>query len=555
MLGRVNNMEENARTVSGNIVDVLNSGIYPGTIRISGGRIADIIREDSEYETYIIPGFIDSHIHVESSMLTPSEFARAVVIHGTVAVVSDPHEIANVLGVDGIKYMIEDAGTVPLKFYFGAPSCVPASPFETGGAIVGPEQVEELFKLDAVKYLGEVMDFPGVLSGDPVIKKKIDLAKKYSKMIDGHAPGLRGDDLERYVNEGISTDHECFTREEALEKAGLGIKIQIREGSAARNFEELIPVIKEHHESCMFCSDDRHPDDLAKGHINHLVKRALKHGIDVMKVLRVACVNPVLHYKLDTGLLRTGDRADFLVIDNLNDFNVLKTYINGEIVAERGQSLINKKSSKIINNFTAGKKEIADFILPCENGEINVIEVMESQLITNKLRAAAKVVDGCAVSDISRDILKAAVVNRYGGAEIATGFVKNFGLKKGAIGSSVAHDSHNIVAVGVADEDICRAVNLIIENKGGISAVSEEKTMVLPLPVAGLMSDGDYKDVAEQYTAINNMTRSLGSRLHAPFMTLSFLTLLVIPEIRLSDKGLFDVEKREFTGVCVSLQY
>jgi len=545
-------MEKNARAVSGNIVDVMNSGIYPGTIRISGGRIADIIREDSEYETYIVPGFVDSHIHVESSMLTPSEFARAVVAHGTVAVVSDPHEIANVLGVAGVKYMIEDAGTAPLRFYFGAPSCVPASPFETGGAVVGPDQVEELFKLDAVKYLGEVMDFPGVLNGDPVIMKKIDLAKKYSKMIDGHAPGLRGGDLEEYASAGISTDHECITKEEAMKKAGLGIKILIREGSAARNFDELIPVIEEFHESCMFCSDDRHPDDLAKGHINDLVKRALRHGIDVMKVLRVACVNPVLHYKLDTALLRTGDRADFLVIDNLNDFNVLETYINGKVVAERGKPLINRRTSKIINNFTAGKKEIADFIIPCENGGINVIEVMENQLITNKLRAAAKVVDGCAVSDVSRDILKVAVINRYGGAKTATGFVKNFGLKKGAVGSSVAHDSHNIVAVGVADEDICRAVNLIIENKGGISAVSEEKSMVLPLPVAGLMSDGDYRDVAERYTAINNMAKSLGSRLHAPFMTLSFLTLLVIPEIRLSDKGLFDVEKREFTGVCVS---
>lgn len=542
-------MEKNGKIVSGNIVDVLRSEIYPGTLKISDGRIMDIIREDKEYQNYITPGFIDSHVHIESSLLVPSEFARVAVIHGTVAVVSDPHEIANVLGVEGVKYMMENTETVPMKFYFGAPSCVPASPFETSGAVIGPEQVEELLRLEGIKYLGEVMNFPGVLKNDPGVNKKISIAKKYSKLIDGHAPGLRGKDLERYFSAGISTDHECFTKEEALEKIGLGMKVQIREGSAAKNFEELILIVEEYHESCMFCSDDKHPDDLLKGHINSLVKRALNYGIDIMKVLRVACVNPVLHYRLDVGLLRLGDYADFLVIDNFEDFNILKTYINGEVVAEEGRPLINKRPSKIINNFKVGEKGVADFALPSKKGKINVIEAMDGQLITNRLSITPKVGDGHVVSDVERDILKMAVVNRYRDAGVAVGLVKNFGLNKGAIASSVAHDSHNIIAVGVTDKDICRAVNLIIGNKGGISAVSEEKEMVLSLPIAGIMSNEDYVDVAEKYTAIDDMAKSLGSRLQAPFMTLSFMALLVIPKIKLSDRGLFDGEKFEFIDV------
>lgn len=548
------NSMENVKTVSGNIVDVLNSEIYPGTLKIVDGKISDVVREDREYKTYIIPGFVDSHIHIESSMLIPSEFARVTVIHGSVAVVSDPHEIANVLGVDGVKYMIENSKTVPVKFYFAAPSCVPASVFETSGAVIEPEQIEELLKLEEIKYLGEVMNFPGVLNNDPVVNEKISIAKKYSKLIDGHAPGLRGEDLEKYVNAGISTDHECFTKDEALEKIGLGMKIQIREGSAAKNFDELIPIVEEHYKSCMFCSDDKHPDDLVKGHINDLVKRALNYGVDIMKVLMVACVNPVLHYKLDVGLLRRGDHADFLVTDNLRDFSILKTYINGEIVAEAGRSLIPKRPSKIVNNFKVGKKEVTEFALPCKEADINVIEVAEGQLITNKLVATPKIVNGYVVSDIERDILKMVVVNRYKETEVAIGFVKNFGFKKGAIASSVAHDSHNIIAVGVTDEDICRAVNLIINKKGGISAVSEGKEMVLSLPIAGLMSNEDYFDVAEKYTGINNMAKSFGSPIHAPFMTLSFMSLLVIPKIKLSDKGVFDGEKFAFINVFDGLK-
>jgi len=542
-------MEEDIKSLSGNIVDVLNSKIYPGTLKISNGRIIDIIRESSEYKNYILPGFVDSHVHIESSMLTPSEFARVAVIHGTVAAVSDPHEIANVLGVDGVKYMIENGKMTPMKFYFGAPSCVPASTFETSGASIGPEELEELLKLEEIKYLGEVMNFPGVLSGDGILDKKISIAKKYSKLIDGHAPGLRGKGLMQYIDAGITTDHECLTKDEALEKIRLGMKVQIREGSAAKNAKDLMSIIEEHCEDCMFCSDDKHPDDLVKGHINVLVKMALNSGIDMMKVLTVACVNPVLHYKLDVGILQKGDSGDFLVVDNLHDFKILSTYINGQIVAGEGKSLINKVPSTILNNFNVGKKKKVDFALPRNKGNINVIEAIDGGLITNKLILIPRIVNGYAVSDVERDILKIAVVNRYSEEEVAIGFIKNFGLKKGAIASSVAHDSHNVIAVGVTDEDICRAVNLIIENKGGISAISEEKEMVLPLPIAGIMSNEDYSEVVNKYGAIDNMAKSLGSTLHTPFMTLSFMALLVIPKIKLSDMGLFDSEKFQFINI------
>lgn len=535
--------------VTGNIVDVLNSRIYPGTLEISAGRIVNIREEPADYPVFIIPGFIDSHVHVESSMMVPSEFARAAVVHGTVAVVSDPHEIANVLGIGGVKYMIDDSRAAPTKFYFGAPSCVPATDFETSGAVIGPEQVEELLRMKEIKYLAEVMNFP-VINGEPDIKKKLLIAKKYSKLIDGHAPGLRNKDLEKYAKAGISTDHECFTRDEALEKIRLGMRILIREGSAARNFDELIPIVEGHYESCMFCSDDKHPDDLLKGHINDMVKRALDSGIDLMKVLRVACVNPVLHYGLDAGLLRIGDDADFIVADNIRDLNVLKTYVNGELVAEEGKPLRPEIPPKIVNNFRIEKRNVDDFLLSHKSGKINVIEAVDGQLITNKLVVSPKIEDGYVVSDVQRDVLKIAVVNRYMESKVAMGFVKNFGLKKGAIASSVAHDSHNIVAVGVTERDICRAVNLIIEEKGGISAVSGDEEMILPLPVAGIMSNNDYAEVADKYALINNMARRhLGSTLQSPFMTLSFMALLVIPKIKLSDKGLFDGEKFKFINV------
>ncbi|MFC1999287.1 adenine deaminase [Chloroflexota bacterium] len=535
--------------ISGNIVDVLNSTIYPGTLEIRDGRITSIVKDEKEYETFILPGMVDSHIHIESSMLVPSAFARLAVGHGTVATLSDPHEIANVLGIEGVNYMIENTKTVPLKFCFGAPSCVPATPFETSGAHIGPEQVEELLRKNEVKYLSEMMNFPGVLNDDPEVMAKIEVARRLGKPIDGHAPGLRGEALAKYVAAGISTDHESLNREEALEKIKLGMKILIREGSAAKDFEELVGILEEHPDQCMFCSDDKHPDDLVLGHINQLVKRALKLGIDKMKVLKCACVNPVQHYGLDVGLLQEGCWADFIEIDGFEDFNILRTYINGELVAEKGKTLLPKVGAGVANNFQAGKKQKLDFSVKPEGETINVIEAIDGQLITNRLSAASKILGGNVVSDTDGDILKMAVVNRYQDAPPAVGFIKGFGLKNGAIASSVAHDSHNIVAVGVTDEALCQAVNVIVENQGGVAVVSDNEKSVLPLPVAGIMTIQDGFEVAKQYSELDKLAKKLGSKLHAPFMTLSFMALLVIPKMKLSDKGLFDGEKFEFMNL------
>jgi|WetSurSiteA1Bulk_404760.scaffolds.fasta_scaffold00303_2 adenine deaminase len=538
--------------ISGNIVDVLNSEIFPGTLIIFEGRIKDIVREDNNYPDYIIPGFIDAHVHIESSLLVPSEFARIAAVHGTVAAVSDPHEIANVLGIAGVRYMIENARSVPVRFYFGAPSCVPATEFETSGSALGINEVEELLAMNEISYLAEVMNFPGVLHDDPEVYEKIRLAKKYGKPVDGHAPGLRGNELKKYIAAGITTDHETLSREEAIEKITLGMKILIREGSAAKNFDELITLVDEYPEWCMFCSDDKHPDDLIKGHINDMVKRAARLGIDHMKVLRAACVNPVRHYGLDTGLLQTGDSADFLVVDNLKDFTVLKTIIKGETVAESGKPLIPRKDIRTVNRFYAERKKMDDFIIPAGGEYIRVIEAIDGQIITGALIEAATIMEGNAVSSPERNIHKIVVVNRYHDEKPAIGFIRNFGLIDGAIASSIAHDSHNIIAAGVSDEDICRAVNLVIEHKGGICAVSRKKEMILPLPVAGIMSNEGYTEVAEKYSALDRMAKELGSLLYAPFMTLSFMALPVIPKLKLTDKGLFDAEQFRFVDLFVN---
>jgi adenine deaminase len=484
-------------------------------------------------------------------MLVPSEFARLAVVHGTVAAVSDPHEIANVLGMKGVEYMIENAKAGPFKFYFGAPSCVPATAFETAGASIGLAELKALFGTGNINYLGEMMNFPGVIGGDPEIEAKIRLARGLGKPIDGHAPGLRGQALKIYVNAGISTDHETVGYDEGREKISLGMKLLIREGSDAKNFDILSPLIAEYPEKCMFCSDDKRPDDLAAGHINQLVIRAIRKGIDAMKVLRCACMNPILHYGLDVGLLKTGDPADFIEVNNLKDLNVLKTYINGEIVAEQGKTLLPRSTVPRINNFKVGIKKVEEFAVKAKGKEINVIEVVNHEIITGKAKAVPKRAKGCVVSDVERDILKIAVVNRYEDHPPAIGFVRNFGLKHGAIASSVAHDSHNVIAVGVADEDLCSAVNLVIEQKGGLGVVNGDVQEILPLPIAGLMSDQEGYRVTRQYSRMDRLAKHLGSRLDAPFMTLSFMALLVIPKLKLSDKGLFDGEAFRFVDLFV----
>ena len=536
-------------TIEGNIVDVLNKSIFKGVISVENGFISSIEKKEVTSQTFILPGFIDSHVHVESSMLIPSEFARLAVPHGTVATISDPHEIGNVLGIDGVKYMIENGKKVPFKFYFGAPSCVPATIFETAGAEIGVEEIHELLKMPEIVYLAEMMNFPGVLYKDEVVMQKIALAHKYKKVVDGHAPGLRGEDAKNYIAAGISTDHECFTSEEALEKLQYGMKILIREGSAAKNFEALIDLMHEHSDSMMFCSDDKHPNDLVVGHVNLLVKRALKKGIDLMKVLRAACVNPVLHYGMNVGLLQVNDPADFIVIDNLSDFNVLATYINGEKVASDGKTNIQSVEAEIVNNFNCSKISVSDLKVKVKSTKIKVITVEDGQLITRQLIAEVESVDNQIESDLSQDILKVVVVNRYNTAPPAIAFVNNVGLKHGALASSVAHDSHNIIAVGTNDDDIVSAINLLIEEKGGVSAVFGNNQQVLSLPVAGLMSKEDGYIIAEKYAALDKISKEWGSTLQSPYMTLSFLALLVIPELKLSDKGLFDGNKFEFTSL------
>lgn len=534
--------------ISGNIVDISNREIYPGTISVVDGKIQSIKRDNATYHNYLMPGFIDAHIHIESSMLVPSEFARIAVTHGTVATVSDPHEISNVLGIDGINFMLENSEKVPFKFYYGAPSCVPATTFETAGAFITKDEIAELFLNDKIKYLSEMMNFPGVIYDFPDVMDKIKVAKENKRPIDGHAPGLRGEQLTKYVSAGITTDHECFTLDEALEKISLGMKILIREGTAAKNFDILNPLIKSHPEMCMFCSDDKHPDDLVKGHINKIVKRAIGLGYNLMDVLRIAILNPIEHYKLDAGLLRIGDDADLIEIDNLKDFNVLKTFIKGGIVAENGITKINHVRNKPVNKFVAIPKISSDFQIEPAGNQIRVIEAIGGELITNEIIAQAKIHNNNIISDIENDILKIAVVNRYRDSKPAIAFIKNFGLIRGAIASSVAHDSHNIIAVGTSDNELCNAVNAIIETKGGMAVSDGNNIDILPLPVAGLMSDEDGYTVAKKYTNLGIRAKGLGSKLHSPFMTLSFMALLVIPKLKLSDKGLFDGEKFQFVN-------
>ena len=563
--------------LTANILNLFDQTIFYGTLTVENGRIAQINRLGPERpdEPYVLPGFVDAHVHIESSLLTPPQFARLAVVHGTVATVSDPHEIGNVLGVAGVRYMIEEARRVPFKFMFGAPSCVPATPFETAGAVISVQEVRQLLAMKEIGYLAEMMNFPGVLNQDPDVLAKIALAKAFSKHVDGHAPGLTGDDAQRYIDAGISTDHECFTYEEGLDKAQRGMNILIREGSAARNFDALIPLLARFPAQIMFCSDDKHPDTLAEGHINQLVVRALAKGHSLWNVLRAACLNPVLHYRLPVGLLREGDPADYIVVTDLGELRVLQTVINGEIVAQNGQSNIPDLRSEHVNQFTCSPKKPADFrveSLSSGSGEelIRVIEALDGQLITNELHLKPKVEHNQLVSDVERDMLKLVVVNRYQDAPPAVAFIKNFGLKHGAIASSVGHDSHNITAVGCDDESICRAVNRVIEAKGGLSAVAGRQphahdsevmsrrdflqltmandTHLLALPVAGLMTDADGYAVAAQYAALDQFAKQeLGSTLAAPFMTLSFMALLVIPTLKLSDKGLFDGKTFKFT--------
>jgi len=542
-------MPTNSFSVSGTIVDVVRGKIFSGEIQIKDGKILQVAEKSVDNPVFILPGLIDAHVHIESSMLVPSEFARLAVTHGTVATVSDPHEIANVLGVEGVKFMIDNGKKVPLKFYFGAPSCVPATSFETAGAVLGVKETGELLALPEIHYLSEMMNFPGVLKGDKEVMAKLDLARKYGKPVDGHAPGLRGSDAVKYIQAGISTDHECFSLEEAVEKAAHGMKILIREGSAARNFEELAPMLELHPEKVMFCSDDRHPDDLVKRHIDDIVRRALAKGYDPVTVLRACTLNPVRHYGLQVGLLQEGDSADLILVDSLENFNAREVYIDGRLVAKGGVSLIRPVEEKPVNHFNAGKISATDLLVEPIGKYVKVINVIDGQLVTTPGAELAKVWNGNLVSNPELDVLKLTVINRYQPSPPAMAFVKGFGLKNGAIASTVAHDSHNIIAVGTSDDQLARAVNALVDAKGGICCTNGDQIEILPLPVAGLMSVSDGFKVSESYEMLNARAKELGSNLASPFMSLSFMALLVIPSLKLSDKGLFDGNRFEYTSL------
>ena len=540
---------KNCFTIEGQIVDLINSRIFTGAVIVENGKIAKIEEKPVSQTQYIMPGFVDAHVHIESSMLVPSEFARLAVCHGTVATVSDPHEIANVLGKDGVRFMIDNGKKVPFKFFFGAPSCVPSTSFETSGCILDAHDVEELMASDDIYYLSEVMNYPGVINEDPELMKKIEAAKKHGKPIDGHVPAVTGSPLRKYAGVGISTDHECFQLAGALEKIQLGMKILIREGSAAKNFEALIPLMATRPDKLMFCSDDKHPDELDDGHIDLLVRRAIALGYDIMDVLKAASLNAVKHYNLNVGMLQVGDDADFIVVEDLQKPVARQTYIKGELVAENGVSNIHFKETYTPNKFNVDYINADQLFVPDTGKKIKVIRCLDGQLITKSFVTTPKVENGAIISDVENDILKLVVVNRYYPAKPAVAFIRGFGLKRGALASSVAHDSHNIVAVGVTDKDILHAVNLLIEHRGGVTAYCSTEMVAVPLPVAGLMSNEDGYQVAQAYQNADALAKRLGSTLYAPFMTLAFMALLVIPELKISDQGLFDINQFGFTSI------
>jgi len=535
--------------VSGKVVDLFQRKNFNADVFVRDGKIEKIKESENEYEKYILPGFVDSHVHIESSMLIPSNFARIAVAHGTVATVSDPHEIANVMGVDGVHFMIRNGKKVPFKFYFGAPSCVPATPFESSGAVIDAQKIKQLLENEDVYFLAEMMNFPGVINDDAEVLQKIKFAHLVGKPVDGHAPGLSGKGLKKYAAQKISTDHECSTLMEAEEKIKQGIKIQIREGSAAKNFDNLFPLIHSYPDKIMFCTDDCHPDDLIKGHINKIVARAIAKGGDFFDVLRAAIVNPVKHYGLNVGLLQPGDPADFIVTSDLVHFEIEKTCINGNIVFDNGKPQFPFVKEKAVNHFNAQKIKVNDIAIKAKRDKVNVIVAKDGDLFTGKEVLKASIKNQEIVADVNHDILKIVVVNRYTTAQPVVGLIKNFNLKKGAIAGSIAHDSHNIIAIGTNDDDIVNAINTIIETKGGIVACDKDDMEMLPLDVAGLMSREEAEQVAKKYDKVSQKAKDFGSKLNAPFMTMAFMALLVIPELKIGDKGLFDVSKFEFISL------
>jgi adenine deaminase len=546
----------NPESVAGHIVDVENRVITPGILHIRDGLVDRIEPERDVPRRFLIPGFVDAHIHVESTMLSPAEFARWAVVHGTVATVSDPHEIANVLGVDGVDYMIRNAALRPeFSILFGAPSCVPATTFETAGACLDARAVRELLARPEIGYLSEVMNVPGVLSGDPDLREKLEAARKSGKPIDGHAPGLRGEAVHKYAAAGVQTDHECSTLEEARDRLAAGMWVMIREGSAAKDFTALSPLLFESPDRLMFCSDDKHPNDLLRGHINQIAARAVALGADPFDVLRISSWNPAHHYKLNTGFLRPGDPASFAIVSDLQEFHTTATYLHGVCVAADGKPLMDHIPSATPNVFRTSVPSMETLRCAVPAGtRIDVMDVHDGSLVTghHQVDSTHCALEGIFHCDVVRDLLKIIVVNRYSDAPPAVAVVHGFGLKRGAIASSVAHDSHNIVAVGTDDRSLIAAVEAIIHTGGGVAVASGAREVeVLALPVAGLMAPGPGEEVAARYEHLDRAANNLGCTLHSPLMTLSFMALLVIPALKLSDLGLFDGEAFRFTDLIV----
>ena len=539
--------------LKGNLLNFSTGEIYPAEISIHDGLIKCVkpvkdsksIKKEN-FKDVILPGFIDSHLHIESSMLTPSRFAEVVVPHGTTSVVADPHEIANVLGTPGIEYMMADAATVPLNVFFTAPSCVPATPFETSGAVIDSNEIDKLLKKEEIVALGEMMNFQGVLNDDEEVLWKLNSAKKRKKPVDGHAPLLSGKELCKYIAAGISTEHECTTPEEVFEKRKLGMKIMLRQGSSARNLKDLIPAGGD-----FIVSDDKHPEDLIQGHVDQMLREAIDYGLDPIKAVKMVTINPAEHYKLNKGHISPGRDADLVVVDKLENLNVKKVFINGKLVARDNKPVFQVKPVEIGNSIKVKRKPPSSFEIKSNNQKeiVRVIEVTEDQLTTGEFETVLKVKNGALQPDMEKDILKISVVERYGHNRVSNGFIHGFKLKKGAIASSIAHDSHNIIVVGTSSQEMANAVNNLIKNSGGLVTTSDKQYNSLKLQIAGLMSSKPANQVADNLRALQEKVKELGCKLDSPFMTLSFMALLVIPKLKISDQGLFDVEKFQFVDV------